>query len=76
MIRPIASIYIYGMTNVTITTETVRHDQCTDDESHQRPTVDMRSQHEGSVMAPMAGLVVKVFAGEWCTRGGRSACGS
>lgn len=35
--------------------------QYTDDESHHKPVLDMGNRPKGSVVAPMAGLVVKVL---------------
>lgn len=41
--------------------QNLRLNQCTDDDSHHKPVFDTGSRPKGSVMAPMAGLVVKVL---------------
>lgn len=39
----------------------MRLNQSSGDESHQKPVFDLESHPKGSVIAPMAGLVVKVL---------------
>ncbi|XXG65259.1 hypothetical protein AAC387_Pa05g3008 [Persea americana] len=54
-------IHIWHGNNHRQFRQTVRHKQSTDDATDHKPSFEMASHPKGSVVAPMAGLVVKVL---------------